>query len=423
MPGAPLDARRRILLTEADATRRAVMKIVLAESGYAVTDCADAAQVMQRVKSVVPDVILIDAALPHEQARQCIRMLKRCYQTSAIAIVLTCPPAMDNPSVAALMRDGAALVLHRPYSRVRLLEAAALASKQTAISKADMATALGQQTPNARRVKSNNALLARPIACPFHDDRPQFDRYLLRPGAVAAHNSFLDIPEYDATLPGYDRVNYQLLSIMVCPECLFASSHPGYFLDPSEHKERHITFSPESRSAIAADAAARRQLAQARHISSNFFNEHRSPTDAALAYELAIHCSEIIYEKNKYALGGELLRRGNYHLRLAQLQEMRTPPAPDRIRKYLLAAIAPLRKAEAVLDGAVRYKAIYQLMALAIMLNEDSAASAYLNRLADQEAAALGENKAHATQYLDRARTAWENRAAHRVPEAMEAAA
>jgi CheY-like chemotaxis protein len=422
-PPSATTPRRRVVLTEADASRRSAMKLVLGDAGYIVTECTDAACVMKHAKSGNPDLIVLDASLPHDQARQCIRILKRCYQTSTIAILLTCPQTFDPPTLADLTHEGATMILHRPYTRVKLLEAAAFSAKRSETMAADLAASLGQKSPCARRVKSNNALLARPIACPFHDDRPQFDRYLLRPGSATVGTTFLDMPIYESAEKGFDSVNYQLLSIMVCPECLFASSHPGYFIDPAEHKERHFAFNEDTRSAMAADAEGRRQFARARGLTANFFNEHRTPADAMLAYDLAMRCSEIIYARNKYTLPGELLRLGNYHLRVAQIFESRGPLCSAGIRKHLLAAIAPLRRAEAILDGAARYKAVYQLMAIGITLGEDHAANEYLNHLADLEAAALKDDRLHARPYLQRARQAWEERESNRLANRMVEAA
>ncbi|MDP9173893.1 MAG: DUF2225 domain-containing protein [Planctomycetota bacterium] len=414
---------RRILLTEVNIPRRGAMRQALTEAGYLVTECAGAADVLKHAKATLPDMIVLDTCLPGDQARQCIRLLKRCYQTSCVAIVLTCPRAFDPQTLCELTREGAALILPRPYSRARLLDMASAASKRSDIMNAELASALGRSGPSARRVKSNNSLMARPVGCQFHDDRPQFDRYFLRNGAVSASTNFLDVPTYGSNMPGFDRVNFHLLSILVCPECLFASSHSGYFIDLAEHKEPHCECGETTRISIALDAEARREMARSRRASSNFFNERRTVPDAMLAYELAMRCSDILYSNNKHSMPGELLRQGNYHLRLAQLFESRGPAAAASVRKHLLDAIPPLKRAEAVLDGAARYKAAFQLAALAITLGDDHGANFFLNHLADLEAAAIGEDKLHAVPYLQRARQAWESRENNRLRQQLEPAA
>ena len=264
--------------------------------------------------------------------------------------------------------------------------------------RADMAVKLGAEAPVSQRVESNNSLLYRPIYCVQHAGRPQLNRYLVRPGAACVENDLFGLPTYNPT-PDHDEVDFNLLSIMVCPECLFSSAHVGYFLDPAEKKEKRHHFDAATLRALVNDMPGRIEIFTNR--SGDFFTENRTAEDAKIACEMAIRCSEILHQQNPLSLPIELLRLANYRLMLARLWE---PTHAETARRHRLAAVDPLKRAITSIDGAARAKAIHQLVALGSHLGDREMAKYYLTLLADLEAAAPAAMKDEVQPYLHQAR-------------------
>lgn len=401
----PRPPSARILLTDLADTRRAAVASVLQESAYDVANCPNSETVMRRAKSACPDVVILDVELPHGQPEQCLRALKRCYQTSSVSVILTCPRGFDRRRLAELIHEGASAILSKPYTRQQLLETVHSAVERARTLRADMAIELGAQATTAQRVESNSSLLLRPIFCVMHADRPQLNRYLLRPGAAAVESDFFGLPSYKPAGPAHDPVDFHLLSVMVCPKCLFASAHVGYFLDPSERKERRHQVDAPTLKALEANAPFRKELFRDR--SPDFFTEKRTPADARLAFELAVRCSQILHTRNPFSLPMELLRLGNYRLSLARLAE-ESAAAPQTVRSHLLAAVDPLKRAISALVGAGRAKAAHQLVALGVALQDHPMAQHYLTLLADLEANAPLAAREEIQPYLQHAREAIE---------------
>jgi DNA-binding response OmpR family regulator len=395
-------AKVRVLLTETLDARRAAVAMVLAQGGYEAAECSDVEAVMSRAKQVTPDVVLLDASLPNGEPEKCVRALKRCYQTASVSIVLACPQSFDRQRLFNLIQEGASTVLAKPYTREQLLQTVKTAAARAKSTRADLLAELGGQSAPTTRLESNNSLFARTICCPLHDDHPSLTRYLLRPGAVGVQVSQLDIPTY-APVAGSDPIDFNRLAVIVCPHCFFASSYAGYFLDSAERKEKRFTFDAATRRALVIDADARRESAKG--LSPDFFNEKRTPGDAMAAHLLAIRCSGILYAHNPHTLPSELLRSANYRLTMAQLIEATDAAAA---RQHRQSAIEPLKQSVAAMEGEGRCKALYQLVALGIALEDHAMAEQYLTQLADLEARALGPVKPEIHPFLTRAHELWE---------------
>jgi DNA-binding response OmpR family regulator len=391
-------ASGRVLVTELGDARRAAVATVLAEEGYEVCGCKDAEAVMHRAKQVTPDVVVLDMELPNGEPEKCVRALGRCYQTSSVAFVLACPRSFDRKRLMEMVQEGATIILPKPYTRQQLLDTVRSAVERSKTVKADLAIQLGAQAAVCEKVDSNNSLFRRPIYCVQHAGRPELMRYLLRPGAAEVENDFFGIPTYEATT-GHDPVDVNLLGVMVCPECLFASGHASYFLDPAERKERRHHCDGATVKALQNDLAGRKELFAGR--SDDFFTEKRTVDDAKIAYELAERCSLILHQQNPFVLPIELLRLGNYRLMLARLWE---PTDAPKAKEFRIAAIEPLKRAITAIDGAGRAKAAHQLIALGIHLGDLDMSRHYMTVLADLEAAAPAAVKEQVQPYVQRAR-------------------
>ncbi len=109
----------RILIVDAVATNRILMKVKLAEACHTVAQAADARGALSLARSLRPDVILLDEWLPDAPGTTLCRALRADPATRAIPVLITVEP--DDP--AALQRGlaaGADAVLAKPVDGLLL---------------------------------------------------------------------------------------------------------------------------------------------------------------------------------------------------------------------------------------------------------------------------------------------------------------
>jgi DNA-binding NtrC family response regulator len=117
----------RILITEDDASTRAVMRITLQLEGHLVAEAANGREAMKILLAEdPPDVVLLDLSLPDTDGFAFLRELSAIHpRPRSLVIVVT---ADRTPSLAAeLMELGAGGFVHKPVRRDdvnRIMEAA-----------------------------------------------------------------------------------------------------------------------------------------------------------------------------------------------------------------------------------------------------------------------------------------------------------
>lgn len=89
-----------------------VVKIVLKEAGYTVVTSADSESVLETVKKIRPDLILIDLWMPGMGGEQIIPLLKKDKKTVNIPIIVI-SASKDTQDVAN--RAGADGFLYKPF--------------------------------------------------------------------------------------------------------------------------------------------------------------------------------------------------------------------------------------------------------------------------------------------------------------------
>lgn len=403
------------MVVEASPESREAARRVFRGEGFSVVDCVSGSDVIPFAKQYQPDVIFLDVGMKRVDAGACVRVLERFADTRSVVIVLTCPRDIEATRLARLEACGALLVLVKPLTRDGLLQAFRQALDESHRRKTQFEQPARRKPAATRHVAGNNSLLVRQLRCPFHETPVPVDRFVLRTGKIQTDTSFFDLPVYTSAVAGADYVDYNLLGVAVCPRCLFASNNPAYFSDPADHKTSPHTHTAATRAAVTAATGERLILAGT--LPDDFFTDRRTPAGAALSYTLAVHSARTLLGCNRHALSVELLRLGNYHLRLADLNAPAASSDDSRAGHYS-AAFDWLRQAFTVLDGAELCKTIYQLVALAIGRGEDKAAYQYLSRLVElQRTPAISpENRAALDRYLAGCRRAWEDRDMHRFP-------
>ncbi len=396
-----------------DTEQRAVEQ-VLHQEGFLTTLCLAEQDLIQTVKDDPTDLLVIDADHPNDLPSLC-RILARYHDTRALQIILICPANPDRSRMEKLLAVGAFSLILRPLTYARLAETATQAVERSQTLRVELGLNPTRPASTTRYVPQNNSLLIHQAFCAFHEPPAPVDRYLLRAGKIETEITFFDLPLYTAPARGADFVDFNLLSVTVCPQCLFASNDPAHFIDPAEKSVEPVRWNTATATALAGREPFRRSLAKG--LDANFFTHARTPNQALIATALAIDCAQTIFEHNKHTMPLEQLRLANHHLRAMQLHQ--TLKHDDAlIEQSARSAYAHLRTAFTLLDGPALYKTIQQLVAVAIYLGQDKSAYQYITRLGDlsREGKIPPDDRPAFERCNAQCKSAWEDRDLHRGP-------
>lgn len=393
------------------------MERILAARGLHVIIGTGGAHLVEQAKREAPALIFIDAEMPGADAARTARILRRCRETAATRFI-ACYGNEAESLVETLQAAGIKLRLLRPLSRDSVMGAIDQALREHEVLSAALPPAWSR-TVHTHRVESNNSLLVRDVCCPFHEDPVRLQRYILRTGQIVTEVDYFDLTVYKAPArKEIDFIDFNLLAVMVCPSCWFATNDPGYLIDQADGAKRHV-IAPGTRNAILEDQPNREQIAQA--ANETMFSEQRPIDQAIVAYRLAIESSLVIREQNRYGLPIESLRLANYHLRLRRLLQQTNHP---QFEAECEPALKWLAEAFSTVEAPGLFKAAYQLVALSIRNGDDRTAFQYIARLKEmQQDSTLDKSiRDGAERYLYRCQSIWEDRDMHRAEQSAIAA-
>lgn len=409
------NGKGRVLLALVNEQEQTAVQQVVHQEGMEVHICPPDQDLVETTKKLVPDALVIDADRPRTDLASMARIISRYSETRAVMTILVCPGAPDRARLERLQATNPFAVLPRPLTYARLSDTLQRAIGQSWQLRQELGLVMPGNQSTTRHVEGNNSLLIHQVTCPFHSEPTTLDRYVLRAGKIETEMSFFDIPIYKSATRGADFVDYNLIAITVCPQCLFASNDPAHFGDPAERSIKPVEFNATTIATVQGKTPVRRSIAQG--ITADFYTERRTPQQALIAYALAIESAKTLYECNKYSMPIELLRLANHHLRLMQLhQKLKSPQ--DQIENHAKEAAEWLKKAFVLLEGPALFKTAYQLVAISIWTGEDKAAHQYMSRLAELERdpGLQKDVRASLERYHARCKQAWEDREMHRSP-------
>ena len=113
--------RQRILVVEDDRDCRELIVIQLRALHYATIEAETGATGLERAVTEIPDLIIMDLALPGVSGAQARRWLKEDPRTKHIPIV-ACTAWQEEERKKKLLQLGAAKVLTKPVSTAELHE-------------------------------------------------------------------------------------------------------------------------------------------------------------------------------------------------------------------------------------------------------------------------------------------------------------
>ncbi|HEX67686.1 MAG TPA: response regulator [bacterium] len=113
--------KEKILLVEDDVDNREVASAILKHYGYQVLEAKEGKEALEMVKKEIPDLILMDMALPGVSGWEVTRRLKRNPCTSQIPIIALTAYAMRKDKEKAF-KLGCEGYLSKPISPQKIIE-------------------------------------------------------------------------------------------------------------------------------------------------------------------------------------------------------------------------------------------------------------------------------------------------------------
>ena len=111
---------KKILVVDDSPTERHVLKVLLASNGYEVLTAESGEEGIAKAKSELPDLILMDAAMPGLNGYQATRTLTRDPTTRNIPVIVCTTKGQETDKIWGL-RQGAQDYLVKPVNGQELL--------------------------------------------------------------------------------------------------------------------------------------------------------------------------------------------------------------------------------------------------------------------------------------------------------------
>ena|SRR5437016_5049300 len=108
---------RLLLIVEDDYDTRVTLSAVLAEAGYSVCDAGDAPSALGKLRSLGPDLVLLDYGLPGPSEGEGFLRAK-----SKDTLVAATPVIVMSAYVVPSTIDGTVAVIQKPFDVERLLD-------------------------------------------------------------------------------------------------------------------------------------------------------------------------------------------------------------------------------------------------------------------------------------------------------------
>src|ERR1700757_4316289 len=93
---------KKILIADDKATSRELLRTVLENQGYLVTEAADGEQALQQARTIAPDLILLDLQMPRLGGYEVLKELRLDPRYATLPIIALTASAMQGDREKAL---------------------------------------------------------------------------------------------------------------------------------------------------------------------------------------------------------------------------------------------------------------------------------------------------------------------------------
>ena len=115
-PALASEPRPSILVVEDEAPMRKILRLILEEEGYEVTECASGAEAMANLGQNTPSLVLLDLGLPDVDG---LDLAKQIRSRSPVPILVLSMRA-DEPSIVEALDNGADDFITKPFREKEL---------------------------------------------------------------------------------------------------------------------------------------------------------------------------------------------------------------------------------------------------------------------------------------------------------------
>jgi len=112
---------KKVLIVDDSPTERYFLTELLTKNGFAVSAAENAEEAVIKLKSLVPDLILMDVVMPGQNGFQLTRTLSKDPATQSIPIIICTSKNQQTDRIWAL-RQGARDYVSKPVKPDELLE-------------------------------------------------------------------------------------------------------------------------------------------------------------------------------------------------------------------------------------------------------------------------------------------------------------
>ncbi len=119
-PNSKEDHAGRVLVADDDESARVFCRRFLERNGYDVLEAVDGLDVMEKAQRLAPDVIVMDAVMPHLHGLECTRRIKADPATCSIPIIVASARS-DATDIVASLEAGADEFLSKPFNPRELI--------------------------------------------------------------------------------------------------------------------------------------------------------------------------------------------------------------------------------------------------------------------------------------------------------------
>ncbi len=333
----------KVLIADPGALFKRSAAEALAEKGFSVDLAGSAEETFERVRIFEPNVVLYDLDLPGYDGIE------------AITLIAKTRPLKDGYIIACSVHAGPGLA-----DGVR--EAGAWDFMRKPIDVENLLEVVGDLKRHIRRPKelpreaTNSSLKVAPGRCPRPGCNAPVAAFLLKPGAMVTKQDQFEALHYLKAARKHEFVDYNLLSVTVCPRCYLAW----------DETIKLPQGDPAGGASINRGAAAPVLFRIAARADDTLFTEGRTSLAALAALRLAI-------ENHKDSVAGESVEgQGVLADLLFKAAVVADIADDDRQRDRFLADAEEVCVAMTGLEGRAEvYRAAYRLTAIYVFFARD----------------------------------------------------
>ncbi|MDH5561384.1 MAG: TerB family tellurite resistance protein [Deltaproteobacteria bacterium] len=225
------------------------------------------------------------------------------------------------------------------------------------VSKEDeIATSQGLLLPHPE----NNSIQIRKLECFVCDSKTQINAFQLKPKSQKPSQNIFGIPTYFENNEGFDFCDYNLLRVIVCPHCFFASTNSNRFHKTPKDKTPTDLADPRFRDFWISSIDHRQEIYGINKVEMESLN--RSREAVIISYKCAIEVLRCLSERNR-----DESQKGKEISLWLNLTEVYSSFEMDELAEEAL--MEAKKQAELLFENSLDNETVYRCSRVLILIN------------------------------------------------------